>query len=435
MKHRAAAPLICPMGCFAAFLVMTASAQPLHAVAAADDPSSAVLVIPSEIPLRLEIARTLTLKPGEPFNARLIEPVYGPNRLLLPSGTTAEGVVSATPAADRGTRINAKLDGDFTPLRVPVIRVTELSLPSGVRVPVDAVGQMQNTEMISLAAHPPSTSLAGRIKAMAHAQVQQIRDMIHNPHKGDLAKQFLYSQLPYHPQRIWAGTQFDAVLREPLRLPPASASPPMPAAKDVDLTSGRMQARLVSGISSRSAKHDDAVNAALTRPFCDAQGRVMLATGTQLHGVVLQARAARWFARNGRLRFDFRSIDTPSAAAQHIESSLSSIQGQRGQNVAIDAEGGTRAQPDKGRILAPLVLGVMAVAAANGDNDDIARQGVTSNGFGLAARIVSMAGSPDVARGFAYFALGKSIYRRWIARGHEVTFPINTELSIDLSKR
>ena len=39
--------------------------------------------------------------------------------------------------------------------------------------------------------------------------------MIHNPHKGDWAKQLLYSQLPYHPQRVWAGSQFDAVLREP----------------------------------------------------------------------------------------------------------------------------------------------------------------------------------------------------------------------------
>jgi hypothetical protein len=435
MKQSAATPLIFPMAWFVASLVMTASAQPSHPVAAPDDPALAALVIPSEIPLRLEIARTLTLKPGEPFHARLVEPVYGPDRLLLPAATTAQGVISTTPAADRGVRVNAKLDGDFTPLRVPVIRVTELSLPSGVHLPVDAIGQMRNAATISLAAHPPSTSLAGRIKAIAHAQIQQIHDMIHNPHKGDWAKQLLYSQLPYHPQRVWAGTQFDAVLREPLRLPVASASPPMPTADDVDLTSGRMQARLTSGVSSRSAKHDDAINAALIRPFCDAQGRVMLATGTQLHGVVLQARAARWFARNGRLRFDFRSIDTPSAAGQHIESSLSSIQGQRGQNVAIDAEGGTRAQPDKGRFAAPLVLGALATVAAGGDNDDILQHGVTSNGFGIVARVVTMAtASRDASLGFAIFATAKSVYRRFIARGHEVSFPTNTELSIDLSK-
>jgi hypothetical protein len=367
-----------------------------------------------------------------------MEPVYGPDRLLLPAGITVEGVISATPAAERSTRVNAKLDGDFTPLRVPVIHVTQLVLPSGSALPVDAVGGMRNAETISLARHPRPVSLAGRIKAMAHAQIQQVRDMIHNPHKGDWAKQLLYRQLPYHPQRVWAGSQFDAVLREPLRIPPASASAPMPAAGAVDLTSGRMRARLTSGISSALAKRGDPVNAVLVKPFCNAREQVMLPAGTPLHGLVLQTRPARWFARNGHLRFDFRSIETPggSEARQQIESSLSSIQGQQGQNVAMDGEGGARAQPDKGRYMAPLVLGGLAAIAAGGDDDDIINHGVTSNGFGIPARIVTMvAANRDASLGFAIFATAKSVYRRFIARGHEVRFPANTELAIDLSKR
>jgi hypothetical protein len=200
-----------------------------------------------------------------------------------------------------------------------------------------------------------------------------------------------------------------------------------------------MQARLTAGISSATSKKGDPVTAVLVKPFCNPQGMMMLPAGTSLNGVVLQARPARSFARNGRLRFSFRSVGPSVAAAgagQHIESDLSSIQGQKGQNVAIDEEGGTRAQPDKGRILAPLVLGVLAVAASNGDNDDILRLGVTSNGFGLVARIVTMATtSRDASVGFAVFATGKSIYRRYIARGHQVSFPANTELSIALSRR
>jgi hypothetical protein len=261
--------------------------------------------------------------------------------------------------------------------------------------------------------------------------------MIHNPHKGDWAKQLLYRQLPYHPQSLWAGSQFDAVLREPLRIPVAFASAPIAAASAVDLTSGHMQARLTAGISSASAKHGDSVNAVLVKPFCNPQGRVMLPAGTPMHGVVLQARPARWFGRSGRLRFSFHSVGTSTAAnaGQHIESSLSSIQGENGQNVAIDSEGGTRAQPDKGRFLAPLVLGVMA-AASTDDDGGIARQGVTSNGFGLFARVITMAtASRNASTGFAVFATGKSIYRRFIAHGHELSFPANTELAIDLSKR
>jgi hypothetical protein len=397
------------------------------------------LSIPAEIPLRLEITQTLTLQTGKAFRGKLIEPLYGPNRLLLPAGTAAEGVISATPAADRSTRVNAKLDGDFTPLRTPVIRVTQLVLsPSGTVLAVDAVGSMRNAATISLGTHPPPSSMKDRVKAAIHQQIQQVRDMIHNPHKGDWAKQLLYSQLPYHPQRVWAGSQFDAVLREPLRLPLASASAPIPPADAVDLTSGTMQARLTAGVSSATSKKGDPVSAVLVKPFCNPQGKLMLPAGTSLNGVVLQARPARSFARNGRLRFSFRSVGPAVAAGsgQHIESTLSSIQGQKGQNVAIDEEGGTRAQPDKGRVLAPLVLGVLALASANGDEDDIFRMGVTSNGFGLAARIVTMsASSRDASTGFAVYALGKSIYRRYIATGHQVSFPANTELSINLSKR
>jgi hypothetical protein len=399
------------------------------------------LVIPANIPLRVKVTRTVTLKTGTPFRGQLIEPVYGPDRLLLPAGTTAEGAVSATPAADRSTRVNAKLDGDFTPLRTPVIRVTQLVLASGTTVPVDAVGGMRNATTISLAAHPPPSSIAGRVKALIHAQIQSVRDTLHDPHKGDMLKQLLYSQLPYHPQRVWAGSEFDAVLREPLHLPAASGAPVMPHAATVDLSSGTMQARLTQGISSASAKKGDPVSGVLVKPFCNPQGGVMLPAGTSLNGLVIQTRPARSFGRSGHLRFSFRSISAPDTAAaaqpaQPIEGSLSSIQGKQGQNVALDSEGGTRAQPDKGRFLAPLVLGALTVAAAGGDNDDILQHGVASNGFGIVTRVVTMAtASRNASLGFAIFALSKSLYRRFIARGHEVSFPVNTELSISLSRR
>jgi hypothetical protein len=41
----------------------------------------------------------------------------------------------------------------------------------------------------------------------------------------------------------------------------------------------------------------------------------------------------------------------------------------------------------------------------------------------------------DVGRGFAYFALSKSIYYRWIARGHELRFPKDTQIEILLNER
>jgi hypothetical protein len=120
---------------------------------------------------------------------------------------------------------------------------------------------------------------------------------------------------------------------------------------------------------------------------------------------------------------------------ERIQGNLSAIQAQPGQNVAIDEEGGTRAQPDNGRFLAPLVLGLMA-AASQDEDGGVLRQGVTSNGFGLVARVVTMAAaSRNASTGFAAFAFSKSIYKRYIARGHEVTFPTNTEMAISLGRR
>ena len=68
--------------------IQSASAS---AVADPDPDPVPSLSIPAEVPLRLEITQTLTLQTGKPFRGKLTEPVYGPNRLLLPAGTTAEG--------------------------------------------------------------------------------------------------------------------------------------------------------------------------------------------------------------------------------------------------------------------------------------------------------------------------------------------------------
>ena len=57
--------------------------------------------------------------------------------------------------------------------------------------------------------------------------------------------------------------------------------------------------------------------------------------------------------------------------------------------------------------------------------------------FSAAARSALPLASANAAvgRGFAYFALSKSIYYRWIARGREVQFPKDTQIEILLNNR
>jgi len=53
---------------------------------------------------------------------------------------------------------------------------------------------------------------------------------IYAPHKWDAAKQALYAQIPVHPQELWAGTQYDAELKQPLELTGQSVPAPAEAA-------------------------------------------------------------------------------------------------------------------------------------------------------------------------------------------------------------
>ena len=67
----------------------------------------------------------------------------------------------------------------------------------------------------------------------------------------------------------------------------------------------------------------------------------------------------------------------------------------------------------------------MATSAFDGDaTSNPAHSGVDSNGFGFAARILVMSSANvTLLHSFAVFAVSKSTYYRWIARGHEVVIP------------
>jgi hypothetical protein len=196
-------------------------------------------------------------------------------------------------------------------------------------------------------------------------------------------------------------------------------------------------------LGSATVKQGASVNAVLTKPLLDpTQKEVVLPEGTHLTGSVLQAKPARWFARNGKLRFAFRSIELPAGSEQQVmehtvHGLMTAAEAAPGQDVSVDSEGGAKAGSGKNKYLAPLALGVLAASSMDGDEaSDVFKNGVVSNGFGLVARVVTMAASNrGLAQGFAYFALSKSIYKRWIAKGHEVSFPKDTRLEIELSER
>ena len=71
-----------------------------------------------------------------------------------------------------------------------------------------------------------------------------------------------------HPQEIWAGTQYDAELKQPVELAGQTAPAPIAAAdlSELKLT-GNIEARLVDPVDSNTATTGMPVEAVLTQPL------------------------------------------------------------------------------------------------------------------------------------------------------------------------
>jgi hypothetical protein len=197
-------------------------------------------------------------------------------------------------------------------------------------------------------------------------------------------------------------------------------------------------ARLVDGVSSDLAKRGDIVTASVTQPVFNAQHELVLAEGTRLEGTVQQSQASRSFGRNGQLRFVFRSVQRTHEEQAQVHGTLTAAEGNSAQNITVDHEGGVKSHPDKNRFVAPLVLGVLAATGHDRDKDGngFGRTTVSSNGFGLVARVIALTlNDRNVATAFGAYAFGKSIYFRFLTRGHAVTFPKDTLVQVQLAAR
>ena len=412
---------------------------------AASAPGS--VVIPRGVPLHIRITQTAHLHTGTSVVGLLTEPIYVRDRLVLPIGSTVQGKVVGYVPVDHIVREQALLNGDVTPLHDPVVDFTSVRLAAtNVEVPLDTRALIRSTQMVRFTSTKKPSWFRRGINA-AKATVHDTYETFFGPDKKDRALRLLYGQLPYHPQRIWAGTQFVAELTAPvtLELPPL---PPVGESDSASLSGKVVDARLAESLDSKTAKKGQLVTALVTTPLFDKDHKLILPEGAELDGLVSTSKPARSFGRNGQLRFAIRGVKNPIQAVgqqkQMVYGTVSGAEGNSGQNLSVDSEGNVKANPDKHRFVAPLLLAATAAAgadpdpgqAAGGGSPSTASMTVASNGFGLAARVVAISvGSRDLAIGIGAYAFAKSVYFRFLTRGHEVMFPKNTELEITFSTR
>ncbi|MGD0201408.1 MAG: hypothetical protein ABSD27_11720 [Bryobacteraceae bacterium] len=404
--------------------------------------------VPSGVPLRVALERRVAIKRvGEPIQGRLVDPVYVFDRVVLPAGTVVEGHIAAIGGVPARRRLTAILSGNFTPPREVRAQFDALVLSDGSRLRLRTSLARGTAHTMRIAAQRNKQDAHNSALAGARDQFEGMdRSVIRAftaPGTMSRLKSTLLGMLPYHRQAWQAGTLFNGVLQEPLTgLPPGqvearsdNAAVAGPEAQEVD-------ARLLTPISSATARRGAPVEAVVTRPLFSAEHGLLIPEGSRLLGDVVAAQPARRFHRNGKVFFVFRQIKLPAGAVQGIQGYLEGVEADFDAHLALDSEGAARASSPKTRFIFPAIAVAVAGLSLHQDYDaqgipdqDLAGRAESGAvGLGLIGTVLAQA-SRSLASGIAFSGAGFSVYSNFIARGQDVVLPVNTPVKVSLRAR
>ncbi len=408
---------------------------------------AASIQIAASTPLSIQLLHHVPMKTGEALEGRLLYPVYVENRIALPAGTVLRGSVVQLDS-DHSRRIHARLRGDFTPFHTCVVQFNQVVLPDGTLQPIESDRATDGVAVLHLSPPPDQKKRSFLGDQLAHAkqELKETAGLFTAPGQGDRLVQFIYTQLPYHPQRIDAGTTWTVELTRPLNLGvsgrPAIGSngsavrrgtkKPEAAAGSAGQDKGwHLHAYLLQRISSAQAKPGDTFQASVSDPVFNSDHALVVPQGTLMIGEITQAKAARSFGRQGKLRFRIRELRLPGGFTQPVEGTLAGIDSNKKENLKIDSEGGVQQKQSQDHVIVPLALNFLAGRAFDTDENQALNRTVASNGFGVMGRLVGiLADSRDVAAGIGFYAAALSVYDLWLAHGHDVAFAKNTRIEI-----
>jgi len=429
------------------------------------------LQVDAGTPIRVYITRRISYRLGETVPAKVIEPVWAFDRIVIPAGSTLQGKIVGLDPVSGMVRTRAIVGGDFTPLKRAEVAFNSLTLPGGRVLPLETAESLGLATLYVPPPKRPKTQKASngkaaqaghllrqqaqnQIESQARARSYGFYDLVRGPNKVEWLEDFAFSKLPYHPQWYRTRTRFDSVLIEPLDFgtvniaaseiaKPGTSAPPNSIA----------QMRLLNTVSSADAHISDPIEGVLTEPLFAEQKQLVLPQGTHFTGKVTAAQKARLFHRGGKLRFTIDSVDLPKedtavleAASARTERTSQPVQGQLvaveadPKAVKVDSEGTATATESKTRLLRPAIAAL--IAAKSLDNDEgrqTASGGSNANlggrtlggfsGFGMLGTLASF-GPHQIGVAFGFYGLGMSVYSNVISRGREVTFEKNTAIAI-----
>ena len=395
---------------------------------------------------------------GQSVHARIVEPVYAFDRLVVPVGSQVTGQVIKIEAISAGKRTVAALDADFTPERKVEISFNELALPDGRHFPLNTSVSLGSGQVIRFVAAAESKERKG-VKDAASERTRQAKEQakqewgkamkqLKTPGRMHRLKRYVEAQLPLHAQYIPAGTVYFAELNVPLDFGIEMMTPTMASSIGGPLPPGSVvHARLLTPLTSATSQKGQAVEAVISEPLLDGDHKVILPQGSRLSGTVSQVQPARRMKKNGQLRIRFQELTQPNGIQGKVEATLEGVQSGKDANVKLDSEVGAEATTPKTRYLATALSLTLAAASVRSDSDvdhGVAHAGGDTgprvaggaNGFKLVGIVLSLA-VQSRALGYAMgtYGAGMSVYSNFIARGHEVVFPKNTAMEVGIGRR
>ena len=407
--------------------------------------------IPIGTPLSMQTNEHLPMRLNQTIVGHLLYVTDVNDRVLLPAGTLVLGrVVALVP--DRKHRLQARLRGDFTPFRIPVVRFDSIVLPNGKSLPLSATTATDGAPLLRLVPLPtPKGGFVRREFAQGIAMAKDRIAVITGPDKRDRLVQFLYTQLPDHPQRIQKDTAWTVETTASVTVPektpnaaPAGAAglagqgAKGPSTAGTTSSAWILNAYLKEPLSSSNASVGESVDAVVAEPVFTPDHALAVPQGAVLEGVVTQVRSARRFGRAGVLRFNFRQLQFPNGGpSERVQANLTGMDVAAGQNLTLDSEGQVKPKAQD-KIAVPLILFALAARPLDRDRGDNAfgKDAVASNSLGVVGFIVgTAAGWRNVAAGIGYYGAALSIYERWIKRGAETTFARNTRIVVQATAR
>src|SRR6202140_5991257 len=419
-------------------------------------PQTVALTVAKGAPLQVALDQEIRVKKvGQPVHARIVEPVYAFDHIVVPVGSEAIGEITKIESLSEGKRTLGALDADFTPLRKVEVGFHELVLPDGRRFPLHtnvAPGSGQVIQLVTSANEKEKKNLVKdaaskkikEAKQQAHEQWDNAMKELKTPGKVRRLERYGEAQLPVRRQYIPAGTVYFAELGDPLDFGSVVMTVPMASSIGSDLPQGSVvHARLVTPLSSATSHKGQDIEAVLSQPLMDGD-RLILPQGSRLKGTVKQAQPARRMKKNGQLRIAFSELVPPDGIEQKVVSTLEGVQAGKNANVKLDAEGGAEATTSKSRYLGTAVsLGLAMMSAGRGRDHD--GDGGGGGGSGAAGgvsgfKLVGMVmGALVRSRAFGTtmgaYGAAVSVYSNFMARGHEVEFPKNTAMQIGIGTR